>query len=126
METIFVSIPSYRDSICSNTLKELYRNADNPELVFAGVFEQNDPNTSNESCDLDNEKYMHNVRYKNVHFTEAKGPLYARNIIFNELYNNEKYILMIDAHTIFEKHWDTKMKHQLNYLQTKGVRKTNY
>ena len=40
-ETIFVSIPSYRDEECSITLHNLFKQAKNPEQIYVGVFTQN-------------------------------------------------------------------------------------
>ncbi len=121
-ESIFVSIPSYRDVDCKMTLKNLFDNAKNPHLIYVGVFEQNDTNNLDERCSVE-EKYKNNVRYKTVTYNEAKGPFYARAIINNQLYQGEKYYLMIDAHTIFLSNWDERMKKQLNYLRNNGVPK---
>ena len=54
-QTIFVSIPSYREAECSKTLDSLFSEARNPYRIFVGVFEQND---------LDSEKYKCNVNDK--------------------------------------------------------------
>lgn len=122
METIFVSVPSYRDTDCKNTLQNLFTKAKNPELIYVGVFEQNDLTNQDEMCSVE-EKYRNNVRYKRVSYTEAKGPFYARAVINNNLYQGEKYYLMIDAHTLFLPNWDERMKNQLNYLRNNGVSK---
>lgn len=121
-ETIFVSIPSYRDIDCKNTLQNLFNNAKHPHLIYVGVFEQNDLNNLDETCSVE-EKYRQNVRYKRVSYTDAKGPYYARAVINNHLYRGEKYYLMIDAHSIFLPNWDERMKNQLNYLKNNGVAK---
>jgi hypothetical protein len=121
-ETIFVSIPSYRDIDCKNTLNSLYTKAKNPHLIYVGVFEQNDDKCPDEKCRIDS-KYQNNIRYKYINYTEAKGPFYARSVINNNLYRGEKYYLMIDAHTLFLNNWDERMKNQLNFLKKKGVRK---
>lgn len=121
-ETIFVSVPSYRDIDCKMTLKNLFDNAKYPDLIYVGVFEQNDVNNSAERCSVE-VKYSKNVRYKTVPFRDAKGPFYARAIINNHLYKGEKYYLMIDAHTLFLPNWDQRMKNQLNYLRNNGVPK---
>ena len=70
-ETIFVSIPSYRDIDCKNTLRSIFEKARYPELVYVGVFEQNDSSYPDESCSVD-DKWRKNVRYKYVHYEEAK------------------------------------------------------
>jgi len=121
-ETIFINIPSYRDTDCRNTLKSLFDNAKYPELVYAGVFQQISGDHPDELCPVDF-TYRDNVRYKTVDFTEAKGPLYARMVINKELYRGEKYYLMIDSHTLFLENWDIRMKKQLSYLKTHGIDK---
>lgn len=40
---------------------------------------------------------------------EATGPMYARYIIYNTLYENEDYYFQIDSHTTFERNWDEKL-----------------
>lgn len=121
-ETIFVSVPSYRDIDCKNTLYSIFEKAKNPELVYVGVFEQNEISNSDESCRV-NSKWNNNIRYKIVDYKEAKGPFYARAIINNNLYKGEKYYLMIDSHTLFIQDWDIRMKNQLNFLRSYGIKK---
>ena len=41
MNTIFVSIASYRDENCPKTLYSLFKNAKYPERVFVGICQQN-------------------------------------------------------------------------------------
>ena len=119
-ETIFVSIPSYRDKDCKNTLKQLYESAKNPELIYVGVLTQNKDDS--ESCIIKN-KFSDNIRNLNIDYKDAKGPLYARIMIINKLFKNEKYFLLIDAHTKFVNNWDEKFKSQLKFLEKKGVKK---
>lgn len=121
-ESIFVSIPSYRDIDCKGTLKSLFENAKHPELIYVGVFEQNDNSCPEEKCHCP-PAYQNQMRYKYVHYSEAKGPFYARAVINNNLYRGEKYYMMIDAHTLFLKHWDVRMKDQLHYLSQQGIQK---
>ena len=121
-ETIFVSVPSYRDTDCHNTLTSLFDNAKYPELIYVGVFQQIDTNNKDEFCKV-NIKYIKQVRYNTVHYKDAKGPLYARSMINKYLYGGEKYYLMIDAHTLFLENWDIRMKNQLSFLRDQGVLK---
>ena len=109
-ETIFVSIPSYRDKDCKNTLRQLYESAKNPELIYVGVLTQN--KDESESCVVNN-NFTNNIRYLNIDYKEAKGPLYARIMIINKLFKNEKYFLLIDAHTKFVNNWDENLRSKL-------------
>ena len=54
-----------------------------------------------------------------LHYTEAKGPTWARFLIQQE-YSGEKYNLQIDSHTRFEENWDIKLIEQLNMLPEKS------
>ena len=40
-KTIFVSIASYRDFYCSRTLESMYKNAGQPQNLYAGICIQN-------------------------------------------------------------------------------------
>ena len=108
METIFVSIASYRDKFCSKTLESLYANAGNPSRVFVGLCIQNDD--SDEPCLLSSENtinYRNNVRTIYLNHYEAKGPTWARYLC-TTLMKNEDYFFQIDSHTLFDKNWDVK------------------
>ena len=37
--TIFISIPSYRDADCKNTINDIYKQAKYPKRIFIGVCE---------------------------------------------------------------------------------------
>lgn len=117
--TVFVSVPSYRDTDCTKTLQSLFANAEHPERVFVGLYEQNDPDTPEENCTLVGTPYARyeaNVRRTRVPHTDAKGPLWARQHI-TEMYAGETYFLMVDAHTVFLRNWDTRMAQELDYLR---------
>ena len=47
-ENIFVSIASFRDIKCINTLKNIYYNSDNPDNIYCGIFTQIDNNNIKE------------------------------------------------------------------------------
>lgn len=121
-ENIFVSIASFRDTKCIDTLKDLYFKADNPDNIYCGIFTQIDNSNQNEQCYDFNFQYNVNVRRININFKEAKGPLWARIKIIKNLFQNEKYFLMIDAHTKFSKGWDTNLKSYLDFLKNKNMK----
>lgn len=118
-ETIFVSIPSYRDTDCTRTLQSLFENADQPDNLYIGLYEQNHPDHPDEQCTLHGTPLAireSQIRRKRVAHTKAKGPLWARTQI-TSLYQGETFVLMIDAHSVFLNHWDTRMKNELHYLR---------
>jgi len=104
-DTIFVSVASYRDSQCSDTIKSLFEQADKPERVFVGVCEQNKSDEPKEACVAP--RLPENVRRIQIPYLEAKGPTYARYLC-STLYQGETWFAQIDSHTKFVKGWDTK------------------
>lgn len=100
--TIFVSIASYRDKDCSNTLNSIFEEASNPNNIYVGICQQN----NQKDPDCFNPKYKNNIRIIRFNEKEAKGPTYAR-FICSKLYDNEDYYVQIDSHTRFVKNWDS-------------------
>ncbi len=120
---IFVSIASYRDIECSDTLDTLFNNARYPNNIYVGICEQNKEFNENELC-YDNkiENFKDNIRYYNIPYQNAKGPTYARYYC-SKLWRGEEYFLQIDSHTFFEKDWDVsliKMLEQCRYNKIKS------
>jgi len=115
-ETIFVSIPSYRDEECSHTVANCFEQATYPSRVFVGVFEQNhETEDAHMSC-MDSQtalQFKDNIRSLRVNASEARGPIFARAVVETELFNNERYVLCIDSHTMFSPNWDVEVINQL-------------
>jgi [Skp1-protein]-hydroxyproline N-acetylglucosaminyltransferase len=106
-QTIFVSVPSYRDETCMETVRALFQKADNPKRVFVGCCEQN-TKESKELCKPTSFKYHDNMRVTSIPHMEARGPTYARALCA-ALYRDEDYVLSIDAHSKFAQGWDTTL-----------------
>jgi hypothetical protein len=102
---IFVSIASYRDDECQQTLKSIFDNADNPFNIIVGTCQQNKEDT--EKCELGlDPKYKKQIKDISMDYMKAKGPTYARYWC-STLWDGEEFFLQIDSHTHFNKHWDT-------------------
>lgn len=106
-DTIFVSIASYRDSLCSDTIDEIFSKARHPERVFVGVCEQN-TKSSEESCTRPEYEHSDNIRSIKIPYKEAKGPTYARYLC-STLYRGETYFMQLDSHMMFVDDWDVKV-----------------
>lgn len=120
--TIFVSIASYRDVECSDTIESLFSNAEYPGNVFVGICEQNKSDNDSEKClrtDI-SKKYANNIRIVTLDHTQAKGPTYARYHC-SRLWRGEEYYLQIDSHTHFAKNWDTDLIHMIRQVKSLGV-----
>lgn len=110
---IFVSLAAYKEPELLQTIESCLDNADDPDALVFGVYEQSD-----EPFDLSNIK---NVRSITAPAAEARGPAYARAVT-QSLYGGERYFLQVDAHTIFEPSWDTRLIQWHNRLK----RETNH
>jgi len=119
-DTIFISIASYRDDVCLDTLKSLYENAAKPKNVFVGICQQNKPD-EDQDCQLNNENNC-NIRTIRIPHYEAKGPTWARYLC-STLWNGEEYFMQIDSHTKFVKDWDIKCIKMIKDILASGESK---
>lgn len=116
-DSIFVSIASYRDSECGNTIRELFESANNPEKIFVGLVEQNKHFDKKCSCDS---KYAKNVRKIRLRYNQARGPCYARYLA-SCLFRGETFFFQIDSHTKFDKGWDTDLIKMIKEMPDNAV-----
>jgi hypothetical protein len=131
LDKIFVSLASYRDDECSDTIRSIYDNADKPENIYIGICSQNHPDEVKEECvpsaRMDGfrtllgwnvpryYKYKNNIRVNRLKHTDALGPNYARYLC-SHLWKGEQYYMQIDSHLNFFKGWDTTIKNMYNQL----------
>lgn len=107
--SIFVSIASYRDRDCSETLHNLYAAASNPSSIYVGICEQNHPTDPSEVCHAVRGVIPEqNVRRVSLHHSDARGPCWARYLC-STMYQGEEFYLQIDSHMRFVKDWDAKL-----------------
>jgi hypothetical protein len=117
METIFISIASYRDPELLPTLRDCLANAKNPDRLTFGICWQKDDTESLE-------EFTDDPRFKviKVPYELSKGTCWARNMI-QSLWNNETYYLQLDSHHRFEKNWDMTLIKMLKSLKKQGHKK---
>lgn len=114
--SIFISVPSYRDELCSLTIKSAFENAKYPGRIVIGACEQN-ANPS-ESC-IDGPVKQGTVRVISIPYSKASGPCTARYKCYT-LYQDEDIYLQVDSHTHFSKDWDIKSINMLNEMPFKS------
>lgn len=119
-DAIFISIASYRDPVCTSTVKSIFENAKHPEKVFIGICQQNKPE-EDEDCQINNENNP-NIRTIRIPYYEAKGPTWARYLC-STLWNGEEYFMQIDSHTKFVKDWDEKCIKMIKDIINSGTSK---
>jgi [Skp1-protein]-hydroxyproline N-acetylglucosaminyltransferase len=107
LNKIFISLACYRDPEIIPTVRDAYYKAQNKHLIVFGVYAQ--MAQIDEKIDLSFIEDQEQVRLLVKDNTKARGPSYARYIIYNKLYKDELYYLQIDSHTRFVKNWDTEL-----------------
>ena len=122
-ETILVTIASYRDPECRNTVESIYARAEHPHRIRTVVIDQlrrdlgdipcTQPTVS--SCEDDPEqvlcRYQHLIQSYELDARLAVGPTFARHIA-NRMYRGEYFVLQVDAHVRFVQQWDSDVIEQ--------------
>ena len=125
--SIFLSLATYRDENCINTIKWAYEKAKNPENLFVGLVQQNchkdcmsgildggktEPVEPDEDCyklfcEGEGKEYCERgqVRVLNIDEPESLGP-YAARYFASMLWFGEQWFMQTDAHMTFATNWD--------------------
>lgn len=124
---IFVSIASYRDNQCLDTVRNITENAESPEDLVIVICQQN--SLLEKDC-LGWCKSPHicsksKSKIERLSHKDARGPTWARWRI-QEKWDGEEYYLQIDAHTRMVKNWDKILKGQLAMCPSEKPVLTNY
>lgn len=106
-QKIFIHLPAYREPELIPTIESALENARHPERLVFGICRQYNPEDKFDNLD----KYENNPQFKiyHLHYEKAKGLAYARAIINEELLDDEDFVLQLDSHHRFNKHFDTKL-----------------
>ena len=128
--SVFLSVVSFRDELCPETMKEAFTMAKNPQNLFVGLVQQNcedekcrsgvleggkmedarpDPDCYLLFCSSEvGKKYCQQgqVRLLRMKESESLGPYMARYFA-SKLWLGEQWYMQIDSHTTFLKDWDS-------------------
>ncbi|MBF0168419.1 MAG: methyltransferase domain-containing protein [Alphaproteobacteria bacterium] len=110
-ERIFVAIPSYRDTECQWTIKDMFQKAASPDRVFAGICWQSMPEEDAACFEVPSPRPAQ-TRVLDYHISQSQGVGWARAEA-HKLWQGEEYLLNIDSHTRFVQDWDERMLAQL-------------
>lgn len=105
-KTVLVEIPAYMDSQLLMTVKSAILQAEYPDRVHLAICYQDDDMALYETL-----KCFPHTKVTHVPVSEAKGSCYARYLC-QKLLEDEDFVLHIDGHMRFAKHWDTHMIEQ--------------
>ena len=100
---IFVSIASYRDTQAPLTVASLLKNADYPERVEIGLFNQIDPEQDQDCIVKDTRQVNQHI----INCRESRGACWARGYVWSRLLGDQDFALQIDSHMRFAPGWDT-------------------
>jgi [Skp1-protein]-hydroxyproline N-acetylglucosaminyltransferase len=123
-DTIFVAIPSYRDSECRHTVDDLIQKARNPSRISIGICLQCDHDDDTQTY-LKSKYPSSQVRITRVDYRDAAGPCVARAIA-QALYEHETYYLQIDSHMRFRDGWDDFLIEELKKCPSPKAILTTY
>lgn len=120
-DTIFVSVASYRDDECKDTVAAMFNSASNPDNLFIGVCQQNKEQEEDcfDKCDeCAKRKQSGHIRVANFDYMSARGPTFARYQC-SKLWRGEEFYFQIDSHLKFEQGWDETLKQQMRATKDK-------
>ena len=116
--SIYLSVVSFRDEACTDTLKHAFTGAMNPEKLFVGLVQQNmvegakpDPDCYVLFCSSEVGKKLcdsGNVRLLQMKDSETLGPYMARYFA-SKLWQGEEWYVQTDSHMKFQPHWDERL-----------------
>lgn len=121
---IFVYFACFHDSEVIPTIIDAYETATLPQNVVFGIdFQWMDKQIKNDFVDWVERNPQYNIRYKLTeykvgNFWELIGLAKGRKRAY-ELRENEPFALLIDGHSKFGWHWDTKLIHR--YLKSEEI-----
>ncbi|MBP7529143.1 MAG: radical SAM protein [Syntrophorhabdaceae bacterium] len=113
MESIFVSIASYRDNELPRTIADCISKAMHPERLVFGIHWQHD------SHEFFEQLYDRRCKVIDTDYRTSKGACWARHEA-QKLYAGEDYVLQIDSHMRFVRHWDFICEDGIRELQHRG------
>lgn len=142
--SIFLSISSYRDEKCFDTIYNAYAKSNNPQNLYVGLVQQNchkdcrsgfledlkmisvppDDNCYELFCDTELGKSIcgrQQVRLLDIDEPESLGP-YGARYFASKLWHGEQWFMQTDAHMTFADNWDkTSLDMLKNAPSTKPI-----
>lgn len=112
METIFIQTASFNEKEIYNTVRSAFEKAEFPERIYFGLYDQRTDSLFEDLSDIEN------VTHVKVTCSFARGIGLAR-LNSMMLHQEQDYCLQIDAHTIFDKNWDSNLI--LDYKKLKFI-----
>lgn len=116
--SIFISIAAYRDQRLWPTVADALDQAADPGALRFAVVDQSDA-PAEPPPEL--ARRAGAIHYLHLHHRFSRGPCWARSIA-GSYCQGEPYFLQIDAHMLFDRHWDHLLVQQLEALSAVNPR----
>jgi hypothetical protein len=112
--SIFISIASYQDPFLENTILNAYEHALQPEQIVFGIVDQ-----SLSPLIIEKFEFKDQIRYLHIHPKNSKGACWARTKV-QTFFDDEKFFLQIDSHTIFNSGWDARLVNDIEKISAQS------
>lgn len=116
--SIFISIAAYRDPRLWLTVADALEQAADPGALRFAVVDQSDA-PAEPPAEL--ARRAGAIHYLHLHHRFSRGPCWARSIA-GSYCQGEPYFLQVDAHMLFDRHWDRLLVEQLEALSARNPR----
>jgi len=110
-DTIFIPLNGFDEKELLVTVESAVKNSDNPDRLFFGIYEQRTDGKFEDFSEFENVKHVKVLTENLLGTGLARLNAYYLN-------NGERYCLCVDAHTVFNKGWDTYIVEYLKNLKS--------
>jgi len=112
MSSIYIGIPVIHDQEFFHTIENCLAQADNPSDIHFGIYALCENEFWEEG--LYNFSLLHNMSLFTDKLSWENLGIGKGRIKAGSMYRGEEYVLSIDSHTLFGKHWDTLLKKEID------------
>jgi hypothetical protein len=107
VDSIFVSIASFRDVELTNTVYSLLSQAKDLSKIHVCILSQDEDDKHPKLESLFDLFNVSDYTYKKINYLESSGVGYARNYIQKQIKPEHDFFFQIDSHTQFIQDWDS-------------------
>jgi [Skp1-protein]-hydroxyproline N-acetylglucosaminyltransferase len=117
LETIYVSVASYRDPECTPTVEDLYERAKYPERIRVAIIDQRadgDPYCTRPEVPCEQNpnqtlcRFRHLIDVFEISAPLSIGPVFARHLA-HRMYRGEYFAMQVDSHIRSIEGWDSSL-----------------
>ena len=114
VDSIFVSIASFRDAELTNTLYSLLSQAKDLSKIYVCILSQDEDDKHPKLESLFDLFNVSDYTYKKINYLDSSGVGYARNYIQQFIKPEHDFFFQIDSHSRFAENWDLMLIEDYN------------